>query len=297
MRDDDDEILKAYYADIRSIPLLAPEEEAAICERLRNGDRQAANLLVEGNLRLVVSIAKTLPLHGMTLLDLIAEGNVGLMRAAKTYSPDKGTKFSTYAAMWIRQRMYNALDDKSRVIRLPRHIVDKLRTLRKAAAALELEQGCPPSAKDIAEATGVPLKKVANLMTVGASTLSLNEAAWSGYGDDATTELGETIVDHTCAAPVVAIINDERREQLLSVLHLLDERERYVINARFGLGDTRSMSLEELGKRWKITRERIRQIQNIALGKLKGALNRRAVAERMQLKEKTKSAKIKRGDA
>lgn len=275
---DRDGALATYLHEISQIPLITPKEEITLARKIQKGDRASREKMIQANLRLVVKIAHDYSGLGLPLLDLISEGNIGLMKAVERFDPKRGNKFSTYAAWWIKQSIKRALANQAKTIRLPVHLVDKLAKMRRLVMQLSEELGRQPTDKEIADELGLTVAKVAQLKRVSLKPTSLNAA----MGDDEFSELADIIPDENADDPFETLSRDDFYEVLQEVLHILDDRERAIIMFRFAIGneDEQHLTLEEIGKKFKVTRERIRQIQNIALAKLKRAL---------QIKDKIKS--------
>ena len=260
-----DDPVRMYLKDIGKIPLLDPEREAYLAERRALGDQDAKNELVEANLRLVVSIAKKHVGRGMYFLDLIQEGNLGLMKAVDKFDHTKGYKFSTYATWWIRQAITRAIADQARTIRIPVHMVETIHRVSRASRQLLQEYGREPTTDEIAEKLGMSADKVREIMKASQDPVSLE----TPIGEEDDSHLGDFIPDDSSPTPAEAVSYQLLREQLNKVLHTLTPREEMVIKLRFGLEDGRTRTLEEVGKEFNITRERIRQIEAKALRKLR----------------------------
>lgn len=260
-----DDPVRMYLKDIGKIPLLDPEREAYLAERIALGDQDAKNELVEANLRLVVSIAKKHVGRGMYFLDLIQEGNLGLMKAVDKFDHTKGYKFSTYATWWIRQAITRAIADQARTIRIPVHMVETIHRVSRASRQLLQEYGREPTTDEIAEKLGMSADKVREIMKASQVPVSLE----TPIGEEDDSHLGDFIPDDSSPTPAEAVSYQLLREQLNKVLHTLTPREEMVIKLRFGLEDGRTRTLEEVGKEFNITRERIRQIEAKALRKLR----------------------------
>ena len=260
-----DDPVRMYLKDIGKIPLLDPEREAYLAERIALGDQDAKNELVEANLRLVVSIAKKHVGRGMYFLDLIQEGNLGLMKAVDKFDHTKGYKFSTYATWWIRQAITRAIADQARTIRIPVHMVETIHRVSRASRQLLQEYGREPTTDEIAEKLGMSADKVREIMKASQDPVSLE----TPLGEEDDSHLGDFIPDDSSPTPAEAVSYQLLREQLNKVLHTLTPREEMVIKLRFGLEDGRTRTLEEVGKEFNITRERIRQIEAKALRKLR----------------------------
>jgi RNA polymerase primary sigma factor len=260
-----DDPVKVYLKEIGRVPLLTPEEEVDLAIRISDGDVAAKKRLSEANLRLVVSIAKRYLGRGMHFLDLIQEGNLGLIKAVEKFDHTKGFKFSTYATWWIRQAITRAIADQARTIRIPVHMVETINKVKKVSSQLLHQNGHEPSADEIAEELGMPVDKVREIMRVAQEPVSLE----TPIGEEEDSHLGDFIPDDDAPAPADAASHTMLREQLVEVLKTLTPREEKVLRLRFGLEDGRSRTLEEVGKEFNVTRERIRQIEAKALRKLR----------------------------
>ncbi len=260
-----DDPVKVYLKDIGKVPLLSPEDETEYAKKMLEGDIEARKKLVEANLRLVVSIAKKYVGRGMHFLDLIQEGNLGLIKAVEKFDYTKGFKFSTYATWWIRQAITRAIADQARTIRIPVHMVETINRVKKASSQLLHKNGHDPSAEDIAAEIKMPVEKVREIMRVAQEPVSLE----TPIGEEEDSHLGDFIEDEKAPAPADAASHTLLREQLNDVLATLTLREAKVLKLRFGLEDGRSRTLEEVGKEFNVTRERIRQIEAKALRKLR----------------------------
>ena len=260
-----DDPVRMYLKDIGRVPLLSAEKEVELAERLLNGDESAKNQLVESNLRLVVSIAKRYVGKGMYFLDLIQEGNLGLMKAVEKFDYTKGYKFSTYATWWIRQAITRSIADQARTIRIPVHMVETIHKVSKASRQLVQELGRDPTAVEIGELVGLDAARVSDIMKIAQDPISLE----TPIGEEDDSHLGDFIPDNDTLTPSDAAAYQLMREQLNSVLSTLTPREELVLKLRFGLTDGRARTLEEVGQEFDITRERIRQIEAKALRKLR----------------------------
>jgi len=260
-----DDPVRQYLKEIGRIPLLDSESEKELAERMMNGDEEAKGLLVESNLRLVVSIAKKYLGRGMYFLDLIQEGNLGLMKAVDKFDYTKGYKFSTYATWWIRQAITRAIADQARTIRIPVHMVETIHKVTKYSRQMLQELGREPTAEEIGEKMGMSAEKVREIMKIAQDPVSLE----TPIGEEEDSHLGDFIPDDDTPSPAEATSTNILREELEKQLHTLTPREEHVIKLRFGLYDGRSRTLEEVGKEFDITRERIRQIEAKALRKLR----------------------------
>ena len=260
-----DDPVKVYLKEIGRVPLLTPDEEVDLAVRITNGDEAAKKRLSEANLRLVVSIAKRYLGRGMQFLDLIQEGNLGLIKAVEKFDYTKGFKFSTYATWWIRQAITRAIADQARTIRIPVHMVETINKVKKVSSQLLHANGREPSAEEIAEELDMPVDKVREIMRVAQEPVSLD----TPIGEEEDSHLGDFIPDDDAPAPADAASHTLLKETLGSVLDSLTPREEKVLRLRFGLEDGRSRTLEEVGKEFNVTRERIRQIEAKALRKLR----------------------------
>jgi len=260
-----DDPVRMYLKDIGKVPLLDADRELLLAQRMSEGDERAKDELVEANLRLVVSIAKRYVGKGMFFLDLIQEGNLGLMKAVEKFDYTKGYKFSTYATWWIRQAITRAIADQARTIRIPVHMVETIHKVSRVSRQLLQERGHEASAEEIAEVIGMSPEKVREIMKIAQDPVSLE----TPIGEEEDSHLGDFIPDDDSPAPSEAASYALLREQLCEVLHTLTPREEHVLKLRFGLDDGRTRTLEEVGKEFNITRERIRQIEAKALRKLR----------------------------
>jgi len=269
--EDSDSGIKIYLREIGQIPLLTPEQEIELAAKIKRGDNEARALMIRSNLRLVVKIAHDYANLGLPLLDLISEGNIGLMKAVERFDPAKGGKLSTYAAWWIKQSIKRALANQSKTIRLPVHLVDKISKMRRVAMQMSEELGREPTDDELAEEVGLSSAKVSQLKTVAIRPSSLD----APISDDDTTEFGEIVGDAEALTPFERLRDKNLRDEVGDLLSVLDEREKKIIYSRFGLDGGKAKTLEEVGKKFGVTRERIRQLQNIALMKLRRALQKK----------------------
>ena len=274
--EDSDSGIKIYLREIGQIPLLTPQDEIVLAARIKKGDKEARAIMIRSNLRLVVKIAHDYANLGLPLLDLISEGNIGLMKAVERFDPAKGGKLSTYAAWWIKQSIKRALANQSKTIRLPVHLVDKISKMRRVALQLSEELGREPTDDELAEEIGLASGKVSQLKTVSIRPASLD----APISDDDSTEFGEIVGDEDAQTPFELFRDKNMRDEVDGLLEVLDEREKKIIFSRFGLDGGKPKTLEEVGKKFGVTRERIRQLQNIALTKLRRALNKKRAPER-----------------
>ena len=260
-----DDPVKMYLKDIGKVPLLQPDEETELAKKMMDGDEHAKRLLSEANLRLVVSIAKRYMGRGMQFLDLIQEGNLGLMKAVEKFDYQKGFKFSTYATWWIRQAITRAIADQARTIRIPVHMVETINKLMRVSRRLLQELGREPTPEEIGAQMELTPERVMEIQRIAQDPVSLN----TPIGEENDTVLGEFIEDEGGTAPTEAVADMMRKKQLLEVLETLTPREEKVLRLRYGLDDGRIRTLEEVGKIFNVTRERIRQIESKALRKLR----------------------------
>ena len=260
-----DDPVKIYLKEIGRVPLLSPDEETELAKRMAEGDSYAKKRLSEANLRLVVSIAKKYVGRGMQFLDLIQEGNLGLLKAVEKFDYTKGFKFSTYATWWIRQAITRAIANQARTIRIPVHMVETITKVKKVSSQLLHETGHDPSAEEIADKLEMPAERVREIMRIAQDPVSLE----TPIGEEEDSHLGDFIPDDDAPAPADAASLMLLKEQLNEVLSTLTDREAKVLRLRFGLEDGRSRTLEEVGKEFDVTRERIRQIEAKALRKLR----------------------------
>lgn len=257
--------VKMYLKDIGKVPLLSAEEEIELAKRMEAGDEAAKKKLAESNLRLVVSIAKRYVGRGMLFLDLIQEGNLGLLKAVEKFDYRKGYKFSTYATWWIRQAITRAIADQARTIRIPVHMVETINKLVRVQRQLLQELGREPSPEEIADNMDIPVERVREIQKISQEPVSLE----TPIGEEEDSHLGDFIQDDNVPVPAEAAASTLLKEQLVEVLGTLTEREQKVLRLRFGMDDGRARTLEEVGKEFNVTRERIRQIEAKALRKLR----------------------------
>ncbi len=260
-----DDPVRMYLKEIGKVPLLTADEEIELAKRMEEGDEEAKRKLAEANLRLVVSIAKRYVGRGMLFLDLIQEGNLGLIKAVEKFDYRKGYKFSTYATWWIRQAITRAIADQARTIRIPVHMVETINKLIRVSRQLLQEYGREPQPEEIAREMGISEEKVREIIKIAQEPVSLE----TPIGEEEDSHLGDFIPDDEAPAPAEAAAFTLLREQLMSVLSTLTPREEKVLRLRFGLDDGRARTLEEVGKEFKVTRERIRQIEAKALRKIR----------------------------
>ncbi len=260
-----DDPVRMYLKEIGKVPLLSSQEEAELAQKMANGDKEAKRRLAEANLRLVVSIAKRYVGRGMLFLDLIQEGNLGLIKAVEKFDYTKGYKFSTYATWWIRQAITRAIADQARTIRIPVHMVETINKLIRVTRQLVQELGRDPLPDEVAKEMNMPIDKVGEIMKIAQEPVSLE----TPIGEEDDSHLGDFIQDDEAPAPSDAATFTLLKEQLMDVLNTLTPREEKVLRLRFGLDDGRARTLEEVGKEFNVTRERIRQIEAKALRKLR----------------------------
>jgi len=263
--------LQLYLQEIAKTPLLTIAEEVTLARRIRRGDKAARDHMIKANLRLVVKIAHDYKDFGLPLLDLISEGNIGLIKAVERFDPRKGGKLSTYAAWWIKQSIKRALANQSKTIRLPVHLVDKISRMRRTAMALAEELGREPSDEELAMELGVPVNKVAHLKSVSIRPTSL-DAPISDEGDSGT--FGEIVGDENAISPFENVRERNLKSDLNNMINSLEKREADILRMRFGLDGHDELTLEEVGKKFKVTRERVRQLQNLALQKIRKLMAR-----------------------
>ncbi len=269
--EDSDTGFQLYLREIAQFPLLTIKEEVQLARKIKRGDQEARSRMVRSNLRLVVKIARDYSNYGLPLLDLISEGNIGLMKAVERFDPKKGGKLSTYAAWWIKQSIKRALANQSKTIRLPVHLVDKIAKMRRVSTQMTEELGREPTDDELAEEVGLSPSKVTALKSAAIRPTSLDQP----IGDDDSTQFGELVGDMEAQDPFEMLRDKDLRDEVGDLLDILDTRERRIINARFGLDGKKPKTLEEVGVKFGVTRERIRQLQNIALSKLRKALNKK----------------------
>jgi RNA polymerase primary sigma factor len=262
--------IKIYLREIGQIALLTPKDEIRLAARIKKGDKQARADMIKANLRLVVKIAHDYSNYGLPLLDLISEGNIGLMKAVERFDPKKGGKLSTYAAWWIKQSIKRALANQSKTIRLPVHLVDKISKMKRAGHKLSERLGREPTDQELADVLGVPRAKVAQLRTISIRPASLD----APIGEDDATEFSEIVGDENALSPFELLRDKTLRQDVRDILEELEPREADILTLRFGLDGSKPKTLEEVGRKFKVTRERVRQIQNIALTKLRRVMDK-----------------------
>jgi RNA polymerase primary sigma factor len=282
--------IKQYLTEIGKTPLLTPAEEVTLARRIKRGDRAARNHMIQANLRLVVKIAHDYKDFGLPLLDLISEGNIGLIKAVERFDPAKGGKLSTYAAWWIKQSIKRALANQSKTIRLPVHLVDKISKMRKVATALTEEFGREPTEEEIAIEMQIPVNKVAHMKTVSVRPASLDAPI---NDEEGGSPFGDIVGDENAASPYESLREKNIHGDLRDLLASLDEREARIIKLRFGLDGHNEMTLEDVGQMFRVTRERVRQLQNLAISKMRKAMRvieaqrtREDLAEERRMRER-----------
>ncbi len=263
--------IKIYLREIGSTPLLTPAEEVELAARIKKGDEEARAQMIRANLRLVVKIAHDYSNLGLPLLDLISEGNIGLIKAVERFDPAKGGKLSTYAAWWIKQSIKRALANQGKTIRLPVHMVDKISKMRRTAMHLTEKLGRDPTDEELARELGIPPQKVGQLKRAAIRPTSLD----APIGDDDSTQFIEMVGDENQKTPFEELRDALLKQDIDKMLGTLDKREATILSLRFGLDGSRPRTLEEVGRKFNITRERVRQLQNLALAKLRRAIEER----------------------
>lgn len=258
-------VMRTYMQEIGKTPLLTPQEEVELAERIKKGDKEARDRMISANLRLVVKIAHDYNNFGLPLLDLISEGNIGLIKAVERFDPSKGGKLSTYAAWWIKQAIKRALANQSKTIRLPVHLVDKIAKMRQVTSKLAEELDREPTDDEVAYEMGVSANRVSHLKSVSVRPSSLD----APIGEDGDTNFGDLIGDEMQSTPLENLQQKTTSNDIQSVINLLEPRESEIIRLRFGLDGNHPLTLEEVGEKFDITRERVRQIQMIALHKMR----------------------------
>ena len=273
---DADTAFKLYLREIGQVKLLTPDEEIELAARIKKGDKKAREQMIKANLRLVVKIAHDYEGFGLPLLDLISEGNIGLMKAVERFDPAKGGKLSTYGSGWIKQSIKRALANQSKTIRLPVHLVDKISKMRRVALKLQEEFGREPTDEELAEELGMTSTRVAQMRTAAIRPASLD----APIGDDDSNNYSEIIADENADTPYELLEEQTVTRMLQEMVKTLDPREGTILRYRFGLDGGSEKTLEEVGEKFGVTRERVRQIQNIALSKL------RKMIERLEARQK-----------
>lgn len=263
-----DDSVRLYLREIGKIPLLSQEEEAKLAQKIVKGDKKAKDKMVESNMRLVVSIAKRYSGRGLDFLDLIQEGNTGLLRAVDKFDPEKGFKFSTYATWWIRQAITRAIADQARTIRIPVHMVETINKVMRMSRKLTQELNREPTTEELAKAMKMDEEKIEYVMRIRQDIASL-DASVGRDGDDEDSVLGDFVEDEERASPEDSTANQILKEQIAEIITTLSDREQKIIKLRFGIGGGRPHTLEEVGAEFAVTRERIRQIEAKALSKMR----------------------------
>src|ERR1700680_1213259 len=266
-----DAAMKAYLREIGRTPLLTPPQEIELAAKIRNGDRAARALMISSNLRLVVTIAQDYANLGLPLLDVISEGNIGLMTAVERFDPSKGAKVSTYAAWWIRQSIKRALSNQGKTIRLPAQLGDKISKMRRVAMQMSADLGRDPTDDELGEEIGITSEKVSNLRSASIRPASLD----APISDDDLTEFGESVADEQARTPFELLREKDLHNDVDGLLEALNDREKKIISQRFGFDGGARKTLEEIGKKLGVSSERIRQLENIALSKLRRALSQK----------------------
>jgi len=269
--EDSDQGFQLYLRQISQYPLLTPQREIELAAKIKKGNKEAKAEMIRANLRLVVKIARDYANLGLPILDLISEGNIGLVKAVERFDPSKGGKLSTYGSWWIKQSIKRALANQGKTIRLPVHLVDKIAKIRRVGASLSDELGREATDDEIAEEVGMNASKVTQLKQAAIRPASLD----APVGEEDSTEFGELVGDVAAVDPFESLSDKNIQVEVGELLGQLDDREKKIINARFGLDGSDPITLEEVGDKFGVTRERIRQLQNIALAKLRKALNKR----------------------
>ena len=269
--ENNDTAMKVYLREIGRNPLLTPQQEIELAAKIKNGDGKARALMINSNLRLVVTIAQDYANLGLPLLDLISEGNIGLMTAVNRFDPSKGAKLSTYAAWWIRQSIKRALSNQSKTIRLPIHFGDKISRMRRVARQMSEEIGREPTDDELGQEIGIAAEKISHLKTSSIRPASLD----APINEDDLTEFGESVGDEEARTPFEHLRDKDLHNELGGLLEVLNDREKKIISQRFGFDGGERKTLEEVGQKLRVSRERIRQLQKIALSKLRRALSQK----------------------
>src|SRR6266571_2983921 len=273
---DGDTAIKLYLREIGQVKLLTPQEEIELAARIKKGDKKAREQMIKANLRLVVKIAHDYEGFGLPLLDLISEGNIGLMKAVERFDPAKGGKLSTYGSWWIKQSIKRALANQSKTIRLPVHLVDKISKMRRVAMKLQEEFGREPTDDELGDELGISAARVGQMRTAAIRPASLD----APIGDDDSNNFSEVVQDENADTPYEHLEEKTVTKMLQEMVKTLDEREGTILRYRFGLDGGNERTLEEVGQRFGVTRERVRQIQNIALNKLRKMIEKLEAVQR-----------------
>lgn len=266
-----DSSIRLYMREIMKTELLTPEQEVKLAARIKKGDEKARELMIKANLRLVVKLARDYSNYGVPLVDLVSEGNIGLMKAVEKFDPKKGGKLSTYAGWWIKQAIKRALANQGKTIRLPIHLVDKLARVRRITAMLTEEMGEEPSDEVLSDVLGIPERKLAMLKQASQRPTSLD----APVADDAVATYAEVVKDENVLSPLDQLESKNDLSELDEMLEVLDERESSIIDSRFGLNGKKVMTLEEISHDFGVSRERIRQVQNAAIEKMRKVLSQK----------------------
>jgi RNA polymerase primary sigma factor len=261
--------ISAYLREISQTPLLSPRQEIDLARKIRNGDKRARDLMISANLRLVVTVAHDYVDFGLPLLDLISEGNIGLVKAVERFDETKGAKLSTYAVWWIRQRIKRALSNHGKLVRLPVHLGEKMSRMRRVALRMSEELGREPTDDELSAEIGLGTEKIAELRSIGIRPASLD----APISDDGSSEYGESVADEDAQSPFELLRDKDLRSKVDGLLEELDSREKQIIADRFGFGGGERKTLREVGDTLGVSRERIRQLENSALAKLRRALS------------------------
>lgn len=277
-----DDSVRLYLREIGKIPLLSASEELTLAQKVVEGDKEAKDKMAEANMRLVVSIAKRYSGRGLDFLDLIQEGNTGLLRAVEKFDPDKGFKFSTYATWWIRQAITRAIADQARTIRIPVHMVETINKLLRTQRRMTQELNREPTVEELAKELEMETEKVEYVMKIKQDIHSLDAGVGRDGDDDSESVLGDFIEDEDAASPEESAAGQLLKEQVSDILSALTEREQKIIKMRFGLDDGKNHTLEEVGQEFSVTRERIRQIEAKALAKLRKHKDAKKLYEYLQ---------------
>ncbi len=260
-----DSSVRLYMREIMKADLLTADEEIKLADRIKRGDEKARETMIRANLRLVVKMARDYSGYGVPMVDLISEGNIGLMKAVERFDPEKGGKLSTYAGWWIKQAIKRALANQGKTIRLPIHLVDKLAKIRRIEASLADEMGREPTSDELAGVVGIPVKKLSFLKQAAQRPTSIHSAV----GDDSSLTYAEVISDEKMLDPGEELISKTDAAELEEMLRILNQREADIVSARFGLTGSKAQTLEQVSKTFGVSRERIRQIQNVAIKKMR----------------------------